>query len=101
MQNAQLLVCDDDHDICDMLDVVFADRGFRVFVAHDAGEVMEGIEKTNPDCLIIDLHLPDHDGFWIAEQLRASNIEIPIIFITADQGWPAWNPPKPSAARSK
>jgi len=87
MQNAQLLVCDDDNDICDMLDVLFADKGFRVYVAHDAGEVMEGIERSNPNCLIIDLHLPDHDGFWIAAQLRDSNINIPIIFITADEGW--------------
>ena len=87
MQNAQLLVCDDDHDICDMLDVVLADKGFRVYVAHDAVEVMEGIEKSNPHCLIIDLHLPDHDGFWIAQQLRNSSVNIPIIFITADKGW--------------
>jgi DNA-binding response OmpR family regulator len=79
-----IVVCDDDRDTVDFLDLVLAECGYRVHVAHDAGEVMQGFEKSTPACLVLDVHLPDHDGFWIANQLRRSGVQVPIVFITAD-----------------
>lgn len=84
MAHEHIVVCDDDYDTVDFLDLVLAECGYRVHVAHDAGEVMQGFEKTTPACLVLDVHLPDHDGFWIAQQLRSSGVQVPIIFITAD-----------------
>jgi CheY-like chemotaxis protein len=56
-------------------------------VAITAESAQEGIEKAleqKPDILMTDLLMPEHDGFWVLEQIRARNLQIPTIVVTSD-----------------
>ena len=45
------------------------------------------MQKMVPDLLILDVHLPEKDGFWVAENLQNLGVAIPIIFLTGDTRW--------------
>jgi DNA-binding response OmpR family regulator len=77
-----ILVCDDQDDILDMLSHTLTIAGHTVSTAHDHGEFMERFHKHKPELILLDIYLPEHDGFWIAEHLPC-NHRIPIIFMTA------------------
>jgi len=77
-----ILVCDDDSDILELLNCLLVNAGYSVAVAHEHHEFMQRFHETKPDLILMDVHMPEHDGFWIAERLP-TNERIPIIFITA------------------
>ena len=58
-------------------------RGYEVFMEADGAKVMDQFKKTNPDICILDVMLPNKDGFTIADEIRMLNEEVPIIFLTA------------------
>jgi CheY-like chemotaxis protein len=79
-----LLIVEDDLDIAEMLDAFFRLQGYDVSVAN-WGE--EGVQKANalqPDLTILDIRLPDINGFEVARHMRANHKtrDIPIIFLT-------------------
>ncbi|MBS1916664.1 MAG: response regulator transcription factor [Bacteroidetes bacterium] len=58
-------------------------RGFEVIMESDGKNVLAAFKKTLPDICVLDVMLPNKDGFSIAEEIRAFNKEMPIIFLTA------------------
>jgi DNA-binding response OmpR family regulator len=58
-------------------------RGFEVVMESDGARVMEQYKKVKPDICVLDVMLPNKDGFTIADEIRAINEEVPIIFLTA------------------
>lgn len=79
-----LLVVEDDLDVADMLTAYFEGQGYRV-VAVDCGEEAVRIARsTHPDLVILDIRLPDIDGYEVARRLRSyrRTDDIPIIFLT-------------------
>ena len=58
-------------------------RGFEVFMESDGAKVMELFEKVNPDICVLDIMLPNKDGFTIADEIRKLDTIVPIIFLTA------------------
>jgi DNA-binding response OmpR family regulator len=58
-------------------------RGFEVVMESDGAKVMEQFKKTKPDICVLDVMLPNKDGFTIADEIRIINEEVPIIFLTA------------------
>jgi DNA-binding response OmpR family regulator len=58
-------------------------RGFEVFMESDGGKVMELFKKANPDICVLDIMLPNKDGFAIADEIRKVDTIVPIIFLTA------------------
>lgn len=58
-------------------------RGFEVLMEEDGGEVLERFKKTRPDICVLDVMLPNKDGFTIADEIREIDEEVPIIFLTA------------------
>ena len=85
METTRLLICDENAAACSTLADKLIASGFRVFAAEDAGGVISGMELIDPLCLVLHVDSSDHDGFWIAEQLRNDNNEIPIIFIAGNR----------------
>jgi DNA-binding response OmpR family regulator len=78
----RILVCDDDDDILDMLSHLLNGVGYIVSTAHGHKEFMERFDESRPDLILLDVRMPERDGFWIAEQLQSVE-RVPIIFITA------------------
>jgi DNA-binding response OmpR family regulator len=58
-------------------------RGFEVIMESDGGKVVDVFRKSTPDICVLDVMLPNKDGFTIADEIRSLNEEVPIIFLTA------------------
>ena len=58
-------------------------RGFEVIMESDGAKATALFKKTMPDVCVLDIMLPNKDGFTIADEIRELNEEVPIIFLTA------------------
>ncbi len=58
-------------------------RGFTVIMESDGAKVLDLFKKTQPDICVLDVMLPNKDGFAIADEIRMIDEEVPIIFLTA------------------
>lgn len=85
MLKQQILVVDDDKEIARLLRGYLEKAGFGVLVAHDGGTAVHTLRRDRPDLLLLDLMLPDMDGYDITRLVRndAALAPMPIIMITA------------------
>jgi len=83
-QKPTLLIVEDDIDIADMLNAYFRVQGYDVMTVNWGEDGVRSCQASMPDLLILDIRLPDIDGFEVARRLRANRKtqEIPIIFLT-------------------
>jgi len=58
-------------------------RGFQVFMETDGAKAFDAFKKIQPDVCVLDIMLPNKDGFEIAEEIRGVNPQVPILFLTA------------------
>ena len=58
-------------------------RGFEVIMEEDGGKATALFKKSQPDICVLDVMLPNKDGFAIADEIRELNEEVPIIFLSA------------------
>jgi two-component system alkaline phosphatase synthesis response regulator PhoP len=84
----RVFVVDDEPDIVELLSHNLECEGFQVFRATAGMEALNEARKHLPDLILLDLMLPDLDGFSICEILRCqpSTAEIPVILLTAMAG---------------
>lgn len=80
---ARVLVVDDEASITDALCMALRYDGFEARDASSAREARDAITEFDPDLLILDVMLPDTDGFTLARTLRAGGCDVPILFLTA------------------
>ena len=80
---ARLLVVDDEPNIRDLLASSLRYTGFEVITAANGSEAIKQAESTNPDLIVLDVMLPDVDGFTITRRLRENGFTTPILFLTA------------------
>jgi two-component system, sensor histidine kinase len=66
----QVLVIDDNRELAFGLRLLLRGRGYRVMLAHDGGEGLAAAEREHPDVVLLDIGLPDMDGFEVARRLR-------------------------------
>ncbi|MBE2271143.1 MAG: response regulator transcription factor [Anaerolinea sp.] len=85
MPAQSILIVDDSRETVRAIRVFLADAGFRVLSAYDGESGMQLIRSEQPDLILLDLMLPDHNGLDITRQLRANSAlkAIPIIMLTA------------------
>ena len=84
MGNARLLVTEDDIDIANMLKIYFTGLKFDVDVANRGEEALEKVKQVLPHLIVLDIMLPDIDGYEVCRRLRTSTrtSHIPVIFLT-------------------
>ncbi len=80
MQN--VLVCDDDKDIVDAIDIYLQQEGLKVFKAYNGLEALDIIEKEDIQVAIMDIMMPVMDGIQCTMKIREHS-SIPIIFLSA------------------
>ena len=80
-----VLVVEDDHDLCNLLNYNLTRGGYQVDIIGRVQGGLERIRGSRPDLIILDVMLPDGDGFELCRQIRAdpSLTSIPILFLTA------------------
>jgi DNA-binding response OmpR family regulator len=84
MGNARLLVVEDDIDIANMLKIYFTGMQYDVDVAHRGRDALEKVKHALPHLIVLDIMLPDIDGYEVCRTLRTSTrtSHIPVIFLT-------------------
>ena len=78
-----ILIIEDDRTILEGLEDTFKFHGFEVSTALNGLDGLNLFEKKEPDLIILDIMLPEHDGFEICKIIRGKNKQIPIIILTA------------------
>lgn len=77
-----ILVVDDEPEIADLVGVYLRSEGFTVHTCGTAREALEALERQTMDLAILDVMLPDIDGFALCRELRSGS-DLPILFLSA------------------
>ena len=80
--NKKILVVDDEERIVRFIRLNLEQDGFQVEEAFNGKQAMESLRKTLPDLILLDVMLPDLDGFEVLRMVR-ENHDLPIIMLTA------------------
>ena len=84
-EKKRILVVDDEPDYCSIVQANLEKEGFKVEVAYDGIEGLEKIKANPPDAIILDVMMPEKDGYQVCAELKADKryAEIPILMLTA------------------
>jgi two-component system OmpR family response regulator len=82
----RVLVVDDEHSIVDAVSTALRYEGFAVETAMSGRSAIAAVQEGSFDLIVLDVMLPDIDGFDVAARLRADGIETPMLFLTARSG---------------
>lgn len=80
--NEKILVVDDEKEIADLLEVYLKNDGFEVYKFYNGTDALQCVEQSHPDLAILDVMLPDIDGFKLCQKIRETHF-FPIIMLTA------------------
>ncbi len=78
----KILIVDDDENICELLNLYLKKDGFDTVIANDGKQAVEYAEKYSPDLIMLDIMLPELDGWQVCREIRKKS-EVPIIMLTA------------------
>jgi two-component system OmpR family response regulator len=79
----RVLVVDDEPNIADVISMALRYEGFDVETAANGQEALAGVESYRPHLMVLDIMLPDMEGFEVARRLGGERAELPIVFLTA------------------
>ena len=82
----RVLVTDDEDNIRFLLDAALRHFGFDVVLAANGREALGAVADDKPDLIVLDVMLPDLDGFEVCRRLRADGVRVPVLFLTARDG---------------
>ncbi len=83
MPGPHLLVVDDEDNLRSMLAAALQHHGFGVTTAANGREALDVIPSTRPDLVLLDVMMPDLDGFEVCRRLRSGGDRTPVLFLTA------------------
>ena len=83
MNPVKILYAEDETSLGKIVKETLDGRGFDVVLETDGAKILSAFKNKNPDLCILDIMLPNKDGFTIAEEIRKMDRRIPIIFLTA------------------
>jgi two-component system OmpR family response regulator len=81
--SAHILVVDDEPSITDLLSTALRYLGYHVTTASTGSAALEAAAAAAPDLVVLDVMLPDIDGFEVCRRLRAARDFVPVIFLSA------------------
>ncbi len=79
----RILVVDDEPNIVDVISMALRFQGFEVQSAGTGAEALAAVAQFKPHLMVLDIMLPDMEGFDVAQRLGAQRAQVPIIFLTA------------------
>ncbi len=78
-----ILVVEDNRDLLNLLDINLTDQGYTVYKAESGKAALEAFDDRQPDLVILDVMLPEIDGFEVCKRIRSENKRVPILMLTA------------------
>jgi len=79
----RVLLAEDDRDFGNILSQYVSINGFDVTLARDGKEAWEQFSKEKPDICVLDVMMPEMDGFTLGEKIKEASPDVPLIFLTA------------------
>jgi two-component system OmpR family response regulator len=79
----RVLVVDDEANITFLLEATLRHFGFEVAVAATGRAALDAVREVDPDLVVLDVMLPDLDGFEVVRRLRLEGSKVPVLFLTA------------------
>ncbi|GAA4702139.1 response regulator transcription factor [Brevibacillus fulvus] len=84
MNQTKVLVADDDPNVCEIIRLYFAKQQIDLVIANNGKQALELVEKESPDMIILDVMMPEMDGFEVCREIR-KKWDTPIIMLTAKE----------------
>jgi CheY-like chemotaxis protein len=83
----EVLVVDDSREFRELVSMLLENDGFRVRLAGDGSEALRAIEAGAPDAIILDLRMPEHDGFELLAEIRRRGLapDAFVVVLTASE----------------
>jgi two-component system OmpR family response regulator len=85
-ERQRILVVDDEESLTDLISLALRYEQFDVDVAHTAKAALLSLPVFRPDLVLLDVMLPDTDGFEVARRIAAESPSTPVLFLTARDG---------------
>jgi DNA-binding response OmpR family regulator len=85
-EDQKRVVCiEDEPEMIDLVRLILGRRGFNVIGANGGIEGLETVRREKPDLVLLDLMMPDMDGWEVYQQIKADEVlrEIPVVVVTA------------------
>ena len=86
MSEVRLLLVDDEDNLRSMLEAALRHSGFDVHPVATGRAALDAVSTVKPDLIVLDVMLPDLDGFDVCKRLRTSGDRTPVLFLTARDG---------------
>ncbi len=86
MSMPTLLLVDDEDNLRSMLDAALRHHGFDVHPVADGRQALAEVGTVVPDLIVLDVMMPDLDGFEVCRRLRNDGVKAPVLFLTAKDG---------------
>jgi two-component system OmpR family response regulator len=86
MAGERLLLVDDEDNLRSMLEAALRHVGFEVHPVSSGREAIDAVPAVQPDLVVLDVMLPDLDGFEVCRRLRTAGTRTPVLFLTARDG---------------
>ncbi|WP_204042212.1 response regulator transcription factor [Acrocarpospora phusangensis] len=83
MSETRILVVEDEPNIRDIVDVALRFHGFHVTAVANGRDALREFAARRPDLVVLDVMLPDIDGFEVCRRIRYEGVQTPVIFLTA------------------
>jgi len=83
VMEARLLIVEDDPNILELLAASLRFAGFDVSTAKSGLDAVSAVQRQRPDLVVLDVMLPDLDGFEIVRRMRGGGVHTPVVFLTA------------------
>lgn len=80
---SKILIVDDEINILMSLEYLFKRKGYEVFIARNGTEAMALADKEDPNLVLLDIMMPDVDGYEVCDYLKAKNPAIKVVFLSA------------------
>lgn len=80
---AKILVVDDEESLVDMLTTALRFTGYDVVSEASGFDALRAVKESRPDLIVLDVNMPDLDGFEVCRRIRRDGIDSPVIFLTA------------------
>jgi two-component system OmpR family response regulator len=82
-ESARVLVVDDEPGIVEVISMALRHHGFGVDTAGTGREALDSVRRWHPHVMVLDVMLPDMEGFEVARRLAAEHADVPILFLSA------------------
>src|SRR4029077_13463187 len=79
----RVLVVDDEQNIAELISMALRYEGFEVTAAHTGTKAVSAAKSFDPDAVVLDMMLPDFDGLEVLRRMRATDPDVPVVFLTA------------------